>query len=116
MRALLILLVSTGLLAGFSLPAAHAQTVCGMYDRFAQELKIQYGETRHGTGVLADGTRIELLENQDNQTWTMLIVSGLGTACAVAVGVSWEDEPRGIPASGPTEPPWGQLRWTWRSR
>ena len=94
---------------------AHAQTVCGMYDSFAQELRTQYGETRHGTGVLANGTRIELLESRDRQTWTMLIVSGQGTACAVAVGVSWQEEPRGIPASDPTQPPWTLFRWMWRT-
>ncbi len=115
MRALLALLVTTGLLAGFVLPA-HAQQVCGMYDSFAETLKTQHGETRHGTGVTANNWRIELLENRNAQTWTMLVISGSGRACVVASGVSWEDEPRGIRASDPTEPPWGQLRWTWRNR
>ena len=112
-----LLVASAAFLLSSSGPA-HAQTriFCGMYDRFAQELESRYGETRHGTGVLLDGRRIELLESRERQTWTMLIVSGQGTACMVAVGLSWQDEPRGIPASFPTELPWGQLRWTWRSR
>jgi hypothetical protein len=82
-------------LAGAALAAnpAQAQSVCGPRDDIVRHLGERYGETRQSLGLAGGRGVVELYANSESGSWTILITSPQGTACLMAAGDSFEQEP-----------------------
>ena len=71
---------------------AHAQSVCHKRAKFVTELGRKYFEAPVAYGLTSTGHVIEVLASGTG-SWTMIITSTDGTACAVAAGESWSKFP-----------------------
>lgn len=78
----------------FAGAAVAQQTVCGERDRILKVLEKEYGETLAGTGVLPNGTMLELHTSPDG-SFTVLVTLPNGPTCIRADGTGWRDAPKG---------------------
>ncbi len=73
--------------------ARPADTVCADHDQLVQSLADQYKESPREVGLTGNGDVVELTTTADGRTWTLLITRSDGTACIIAAGEAWRDEP-----------------------
>lgn len=88
-------------LLAFLLMAGMAQAqamACHPHDKVVAWLAAEYGEALVATSLGAQGTFVEMFENQDTGTWTVLQTNGEGITCIAVAGEGWEDVPQGDPA------------------
>lgn len=85
MRALVFLLLTAGLMAGFFVPAA-AQPICGPRAAILDGLRKQHGEVVIWSGVSTAGGYVELYQSQ-RRTWRLLVTTGRN-ACLFSAGES----------------------------
>ncbi len=70
--------------------AAHAAPQCGLRADVVAALSDQYGETRRGVGLAANGMMVEVFASAVSGTWTITATAPDGQACLVASGQSYE--------------------------
>lgn len=87
-------LIPAALVAAFFVPAA---LVCLPHDEMERTLSRDHGETLTAWGAENRGGLLQVFVNPETGSWTMVIVAPNGTACAVGMGESWQDE-EGWPA------------------
>lgn len=80
-------------------PILAQQSFCGSRDELVRTLHDKYGEERRGAGLQNAQTMIEIFASDKTGTWTLLVSRTDGSACAVAAGQAWRDEPAHV-ASG----------------
>jgi hypothetical protein len=78
---------------------AQAQAVvCHPHDKVVAWLTGEYGEVLVAISEGAQGTFVEMFENAETGTWTVLQSNADGVACVAAAGQDWQDVPQGDPA------------------
>jgi len=94
MRAFAAALVAAFFMAAPATAQLHPRTVavpCAGADVLPGLLSRNYGEAVAGQGV-AGGALVQLWRNRQTGSWTILLVSPDGAACALASGEDWMDE------------------------
>lgn len=81
--------VTAGLVAG----TAGAEVACGDHQDIAKRLASEYGEVRHGAGLVDSGRIIEIFVSPKQGSWTILVTHSEGPTCVVAAGEAWENIP-----------------------
>lgn len=96
-----VILVILALVAMFlgSIKEADAQSVCGDYEEITDKLEASYQEYRHGLGLAANGSVIEIRVSE-TQTFTIIIVRPDGLTCLMAAGENWEGIKKPTPGLG----------------
>ena len=74
-------------------PATAQQSFCGLRDDIVRALHEKYGEERRGAGLQNAQTIIEIFASEKTGTWTLVVSRTDGSACAVAAGEAWRDDP-----------------------
>ncbi len=64
--------------------------MCAAREAVLRQLNENYGERPVATGLVSNGTVIEVLAARSG-TWTILVTRPDGTSCVVAAGEGWED-------------------------
>ena len=85
--------------------AASAQTVpnpnqCATRDKVVELLASKYGETRHGIGLAANNTVMEVFASDKTGTWTITVTMPTGVTCMVASGQGYEVMTEPLPVPG----------------
>lgn len=65
-----------------------------------ERLAEKYGETRHGIGLVQQGSVMELFASGETGTWTITVTMPNGLTCLVASGQSFEAVAEALPAKG----------------
>lgn len=107
-KALSIPLVAMPLAAAaliLSLQGAAAQSApgggqCAARDRVVSALAAKYGETRHGIGLAANNTVMEVFASEKTGTWTITVTMPTGVTCMVASGQGYEALAETMPVPG----------------
>ena len=73
-------------LTGFLAGAAQAEGRCTERDAALKTLKDKYQEAPVAVGVASDGNLVEVLSNEDGNTWTIMLTKPGGKSCIVAAG------------------------------
>lgn len=81
--------VTAGLMAG----TAGAEVACGDHQEIARRLASEYGEVRHGAGLVDSGRIIEIFVSPKQGSWTILVTHSEGPTCVIAAGEAWENIP-----------------------
>ena len=76
-------------------PPGLANTACAAQEVIQDKLRSVYAETRIGRGLQSPVSLIEVWRSKDNGNWTIVMLRPDGTACIVASGFAWTDEPLG---------------------
>lgn len=63
-------------------------------------LASQYGETRHGMGLVSDQSVVELWINEATGTWTATYTDPAGQSCIAASGEAWQVRSDPLPPEG----------------
>lgn len=82
-------------------PALAQQSFCGARDDLVRTLHDKYGEQRQGAGLQNAQTMIEVFASAETGTWTLVVSRTDGSACAVAAGEAWRNEPEQVSARDP---------------
>ena len=82
-----------------------AQTVpnpsqCATRDKVVGVLAAKYGETRHGIGLSANNTVMEVFASDATGTWTITVTMPSGVTCMVASGQGYEALREPLPVPG----------------
>lgn len=87
--------------AGFALAAtamaliaqqASAGTIyCGDRTKVVAMLAADYREQPNSVALTGDGRLLEVLTNDEQQTWSILLTDTHGQSCIVATGESWQN-------------------------
>ncbi len=93
--AALILAAQTGLAQ-----SAEAAGQCATRDKVVSVLAAQYGETRHGIGLAANNTVMEVFASEKTGTWTITVTMPSGVTCMVASGQGYEALAEAVPVPG----------------
>lgn len=96
MHSLRAALLATALVGGMAAAVmmittrpAPAQSVCARWDDMRKGFEQRYGEVPIGGGQV-DATRIlTVLASPDGETFTILIITNGGMACAMVSGMGW---------------------------
>jgi hypothetical protein len=72
---------------------AGAEVACGDHQDIAKRLASEYGEVRHGAGLVDSGRIIEIFVSPKQGSWTILVTHSEGPTCVVAAGEAWENIP-----------------------
>ena len=83
--------------------AAQAQSgwaACSARDKVIAALVSKYGETRHGIGLAANNTVMEVFASDRTGTWTIAVTMPSGVTCLVASGSGYEDVVELLPVPG----------------
>ena len=84
--------------------SALAQTApasqCGKRQTVVDHLAAKFGETRHGIGMSANNTVMEVFASDKTGTWTITVTLPTGVTCLVASGEGFEAMAEALPASG----------------
>jgi len=90
--------------AGLILATHHAfaqsPAQCAPRDAVVAQLADKYGETRHGVGLVANNTVMEIFASTESGSWTITITTGAGMTCLVASGENYETLAEVLPAPG----------------
>ncbi len=81
--------------------AAVAQGACGQRDKVVEWLALEYKEEPVASGISSKGALIEVLSNENGDTWTILLTSPTGTSCIVDTGEAWKPKPHESEVAGP---------------
>jgi len=73
-----------------SAQGAPNQAQCATRDKVVAVLAAQYGETRHGIGIAANNTVMEVFASEETGTWTITVTMPSGLTCMVASGQAYE--------------------------
>ena len=98
--------VPLGLVALLSVTQpALAQTVpnpsqCATRDKVVELLAAKYGETRHGIGIAANNTVMEVFASDKTGSWTITVTMPSGVTCMVASGQGYEALAETVPVPG----------------
>ena len=87
-------------LAGTPASAQDTTGQCATRDRVVATLATKYGETRHGIGLAANNTVMELFASTTTGTWTITITMPSGVTCMVASGQGYEALVEEVPVPG----------------
>lgn len=63
-----------------------AQTTCGEHEAMKMALDTKYGEQVRMAAMSSDGQIVEFYGNEENGSWTILLMDSAGGACVVAIG------------------------------
>jgi hypothetical protein len=87
--------MTASVLLGIALPTlpAQAQANCNTRESFVKILSEKYGEVSHGVGVQSPTQVIELYSSGVTGSWTILASRADGTACVMATGKNWIQNP-----------------------
>jgi len=96
LRAMAMLVGITATAGLATTGGAAAEPLCGDRDMIAERLASEYGEVRHGAGMVGHGRIMEIFISPERGSWTILITHAGGPTCVVAAGESWEV----VPVSG----------------
>lgn len=91
-KRLISLSLTFGLAA--TAPPALAQVSCGSHAAITDKLTSVYEETRIGSGLQSPHSLFEVWRSNENGNWTILILQPDNTACVLASGFAWMDEPK----------------------
>ena len=80
--------------------AQTARQQCGERDKVVTHLATTFGETRHGIGIAANNTVMEVFASDDTGTWTITVTLPTGVTCLVASGEGYESLAEALPAKG----------------
>lgn len=69
---------------------AVAQSACMPHDEMADLLDRKYFEQPVYAGLESSGRLLELFATADGGTWTLIMTTPRGLACAVASGLEWQ--------------------------
>lgn len=89
MRFILIIgiaLVAAAIAFFLARPAVAQSNTCAPKDYLVQQMALMYGESRVFAGLNGSGKMVEIWLNPATGSWTAVIVSPDGTACAVSAG------------------------------
>ncbi len=78
--------------------SAQAQTMCDERHAVVATLEKTYSETPVSMGLASNGAIIEILASPSG-TFTIILTRPNGLTCVMAVGESWEDLPKRLPAT-----------------
>ena len=78
--------------------SAQAQTVCGERKAIVASLEKTYSEAPVSMGLGSNGAIIEVFASPLG-TFTIILTRPNGLTCVMAVGESWEDLPKRLPAA-----------------
>ena len=78
------------LLALLAPSIAFAQSACLPHAQMVDLLAGRYSEQPVSAGLENGGRLLELFTTPDRATWTLVMTSPNGMACAVAVGLEWQ--------------------------
>ncbi|MEM7318502.1 MAG: hypothetical protein AAF408_05705 [Pseudomonadota bacterium] len=73
---------------------------CAPRDVVLKKLTENYGETRHGIGLVPQGSVMEVFASTETGSWTITVTMPDGTTCLVASGQSYETLAEALPAAG----------------
>ena len=85
------LVIAATLFASLS-SEAFAQQNCAPINSVEQQLMSRFGESVRTTALANNGALVVQFANEETGTWTMLVVSADGVACALASGVAWRSQ------------------------
>jgi hypothetical protein len=75
-------------------PMAQAQeALCLAYEDAAKLLTQKHQEAPTAMGLTSSGQVMQLFRSSDGATWTLMLVTPDGLACAMASGEDWSDLP-----------------------
>ena len=77
-------------LALIATPAAAQQATCGSADKVADYLAKKYGEVPEQAGVGGGGGLVVVFSNSQTGTFTIIVRTPDGKACALAAGEGWQ--------------------------
>jgi len=80
--------------------AAPNQAQCATRDKVVGVLAAKYGETRHGIGIAANNTVMEVFASEKTGTWTITVTMPSGVTCMVASGQGYEALAETVPVPG----------------
>ena len=80
--------------------AAPNPSQCATRDKVVELLAAKYGETRHGIGMAANNTVMEVFASDKTGTWTITVTMPTGVTCMVASGQGYEALSEPLPALG----------------
>ncbi len=78
--------------------SAQAQALCGERDAIVASLEKTYSEAPVSMGLGSNGAIIEVFASPLG-TFTIILTRPNGLTCVMAVGESWEDLPKRLPAA-----------------
>ena len=73
---------------------------CASRDKVVELLAAKYGETRHGIGLAANNTVMEVFASDKTGTWTITVTMPTGVTCMVASGQGYEAMTEPLPVPG----------------
>lgn len=73
---------------------------CAVRDKVVSVLAAKYGETRHGIGIAANNTVMEVFASEKTGTWTITVTMPSGVTCMVASGQGYEALAEAVPVPG----------------
>jgi hypothetical protein len=73
---------------------------CATRDKVVSVLAAKYGETRHGIGIAANNTVMEVFASEKTGTWTITVTMPSGVTCMVASGQGYEALAETVPVPG----------------
>ena len=73
---------------------------CATRDTVVSALTAKYGETRHGIGIAANNTVMEVYASEKTGTWTITVTMPTGVTCMVASGQGYEALAESVPVPG----------------
>lgn len=80
--------------------AAPNPSQCATRDKVVELLAAKYGETRHGIGMAANNTVMEVFASDKTGTWTITVTMPTGVTCMVASGQGYEALAETVPVPG----------------
>lgn len=69
--------------------SAAAQQACEVRSKLVERLAAKYKETSVAMGLASNGKLVEVLTDNDGNTWTIIVTTPEGMSCLVATGESW---------------------------
>lgn len=81
-------------------PALAQGAQCGERAKVATHLAEKFGETRHGMGIAANNTVMEVWASDATGTWTITVTMPDGMTCLVASGEGFEATVEPLPPKG----------------
>ena len=73
---------------------------CGLRTKVVEHLASKFGESRHGIGLAANNTVMEVFASEKTGTWTITVTMPSGVTCLVASGEGFEAMAEALPAKG----------------
>ena len=89
--------VGLALLACTPQAEAAGAEACAARDEVVAKLAQRFGETLRSAGLQRAEGLVEVYASERTGTWTILLIRPDGTACLLAAGELWEEEPRPAP-------------------